>query len=259
MFGEKAKKAFADLNLPYSAVAVKFCYNRPEGYEQYEGEAPFCMFARKVQDENRCFYTTIDNDPCMGKCVLGMTEFDAGHSCGLVGDMRQIYRSAAQNARIYHMAPTLKPGTCNYVLFAPVALCRFEPDVIVCVADTDTCGLLLRATSYISGDPWESKCTYVMGCAWTYTYPYVTGKVNHLFTGMHLGMKMLGVYPAGLHIISIPFQKIDEVVTALTEMRKVPIGARPEDKDDPTEADALKARIDALGADPSLAKNFDIR
>ena len=34
--------------------------------------------------------------------------------------------------------------------------------------------------------------------------------------------------------------------------------ARPEDKDDPTEANALKARIDQLGADPTLPKNYDI-
>ena len=258
MFGEQAKKAFADLNLPYSAVAVKFCYNKPAGYEQYQGEEPFCKFARIVQDENRCFYITVDNEKCMGKCVLGMKEFDAGHASGLTGDMREIYRSASQNALLYHRGTFLQPGTCNYVLFAPVALCRFEPDVVLCVADTDSCGLLLRATSYISGDLWESKCAYVMGCGWTYTYPFISGKVNHLFTGMHLGMKLLGVYPAGLHIITIPFQKLDEVVTALTEMRKVPIGARPEDKADPTEADALKARIDELGADPTLEKNYDI-
>ena len=258
MFGEQAKKAFADLNLTYSAVAVKFCYNKPAGYEQADGQAPFCTFLRKAQDENRAFYTTVDNDACMGKCLLGMQEFDAGHSCGLVGDMRQIYRSASQNALIYHKAPCLKPGSCNYVLFAPVSICKFEPDLVICIADTEQCALLLRATSYISGDLWESKCTYVMGCAWTYTYPFVSGKVNHLFTGMHLGMKMLGVYPAGLHIISIPFQKIDEVVTALTEMRKVPIGSRPEDKEDPTEANALTAQIEKLGLDPTIEKNFDI-
>ena len=56
MLSEKAKKAFSDLELTYPAVAVKFCRNRPENYQQAEGTDVFCSFMKKAQDENRAFF-----------------------------------------------------------------------------------------------------------------------------------------------------------------------------------------------------------
>lgn len=256
MFGEQAKKAFADLNLEYCAVAIKFSHNKPEGYEQAENKDVFCKFLRKAQDENRAFYITVDNEICMGKCVLGMVDFDGGHSSGNVGYIEEIYRSTAANARVYYEAPSLKRGSCNYVVFCPVSQCNFDPDLVVCIANTDQAQLILRATSYISGDIWESKCSYVMSCAWTYAYPYISGKVNHLFTGMHLGMKIMGVYPEGLHILTIPYQKLDEVVTSLTEMRKVPLGLLKDEESQKMNT-AMREHIDSLGSDPGLTIKID--
>jgi uncharacterized protein (DUF169 family) len=252
MFDEKAKKAFAELELPYSAVAVKFCRNRPEGYDQAEGIDVFCSYLKKVQVENKAFYTTAENDKCMGKVVLGMTDLETNHGSGQVGCAMGVFRTAAANARLYYEATMFKRGVCNFVVFCPMALCDFYPDLVICVAPTEQAQLLLRATSYSSGDLWESKCSYVMSCAWTYAYPYVSGKVNHLFTGMHLGLQLQGAYPPGLHIITIPYQKLDEVVTALNEMEKVPLDLRkdPESKQKST---ALRARLEELTADINVA------
>ena len=251
MWSEQAKKAFSDLELPYTAVAVKFCRNRPEGYQHAEGTDVFCSFLKKAQDENRPFFTTIENDDCMGKVVLGMTDLETNHGSGQVGYEVGAFRTASANARLYHEATMLKRGVCNYVVFSPVAQCDFNPDLVICIAPTEKAQLLLRATSYISGDLWESKCSYVMSCAWTYVYPYVSGKVNHLFTGMHLGLQLRQSYPQGLHIITIPYQKIDEVVTALGEMDHV---LRPLLQDAESKKKSLEifARIDELEADISV-------
>lgn len=248
MLSEQAKKAFSDLELPYCAVAVKFCRNRPENYEQAEGIDAFCRFLKKAQDENRGFFTTMENDKCMGKVVLGMTDLETNHGSGQVGYEMGLFRTAAANARLYHEATMLKRGVCNYVVFCPVALCDFNPDLVICIAPPEKAQLLLRATSYISGDLWESKCSYVMSCAWTYTYPYVSGKVNHLFTGMHLGLQIFQAYPPGLHIIAIPYQKLDEVVTALNEMVHVPLELRT-DSESKKKSEKLHTRLDELSAD----------
>ena len=222
MFGEKERDLFKKLELNYPAVAVKFCRNRPLGYEQAEGEKPLCTYLIQAQKEEKAFYITIDNESCMGKVVLGMESLESPmgsvHLSGLVGKNFGAYRTPAANARLYYEAPMLKLGAVNYVLFCPVSLCEFNPDLIVCVADAEKTEILLRASSYISGDLWESKCSYVMSCAWTYIYPYLSGKVNHLFTGMHLGLRKFGDYPAGLHIITIPYQKLPEMTEALSEM-----------------------------------------
>ena len=248
MLSKQAKKAFSDLELPYCAVAVKFCRNRPENYQQAEGTDMFCSFLKKAQDENMAFFTTVENDKCMGKVVLGMTDLETNHGSGQVGYEMGVFRTPAANARLYHEATMLKRGVCNFVVFCPVALCDYDPDLVICIAPTEKAQLLLRATSYISGDLWESKCSYVMSCAWTYAYPYVSGKVNHLFSDMHLGMQIRQSYPQGLHIITIPYQKLDEVITALTEMEHVPLELLT-DTESQTKSLELHARLDTLAAD----------
>ncbi|MBN1568579.1 MAG: DUF169 domain-containing protein [Acidobacteria bacterium] len=251
MLSKQAKKVFSELELPYCAVAVKFCRNKPENYHQAEGTDVFCSFLKKAQDENRAFFTTIENDKCMGKVVLGMTDLETNHGSGQVGYEMGVFRTPAANARLYHEATMLKRGVCNFVVFCPVAICDFHPDLVICIAPAEKAQLLLRATSYISGDLWESRCSYVMSCAWTYAYPYVSGKVNHLFTGMHFGMQIRQSYPQGLHIITIPYQKLDEVVTALTEMEHMPLELLT-DSESKTKCLELHARLDALAADINI-------
>ena len=248
MFDEQAKRTFSNLELQYPAIGVKFCRNRPEGFQQAEGVDVFCSFLKKAQDENRAFFTTVENDKCMGKVVLGMTDLETNHGSGQVGYEIGAFRTAAANARLYHEAPTLKRGVCNFVVFCPVHLCEFNPDLVICIAPTEKAQLILRATSYISGDLWESKCSYVMSCAWTYVYPYLSGKVNHLFSGMHLGLQLSQSYPNGLHIITIPYQKLDEVVIALNEMKQAPLGLLV-DAESRVKVEKLHTRLDALAAD----------
>lgn len=225
MFTDRERSILKKLEMPYPAVAVKLCRNRPEGYEQAEEKDFLCCFLAKAQNENRAFYITMDNETCMGKVVLGMMGLDSAHGsnhgAGYMGKELGAFRTAAANARLYYEAPMIKKGIVNYVLFCPADLCDFTPDILICVADTRSAQLLLRASSYTSGDIWEAKGSYVMSCAWSYVYPYISGKVNHLFTGMHLGMQMKGVYPPGLHIITIPYQKLDEIINALYDMEWV--------------------------------------
>ena len=225
MFGEREKAIFEKLNMPYPAVAVKFCRNRPKDIEQAPEKDLLCCFINKAQKSDKPFYITVDNEDCMGKVVLGMLPLDSdsgsNHAAGYMGRELGAFRTAAANARLYYQAPMLKQNIVHYVVFCPVAKCDFTPDVVICVADTRATQLLLRASSYSSGDIWESKCSYVMSCAWSFVQPFITGKVNYFSTGMQLGMQRKGVYPEGLHIVSIPFPKLDEVVNALYEMEWV--------------------------------------
>jgi uncharacterized protein (DUF169 family) len=129
-----------------------------------------------------------------------------------------VFKTQAPNARLYNFIPTLVPVACNFVIFSPVSDCTFDPDLVIAVANTKQADILMRATSYISGDLWESKSSCVLSCAWTYAFPYISGKINFCITGMHHGLKRRQVYPEGMHIVSIPYQKLDEVVKAMEEM-----------------------------------------
>jgi hypothetical protein len=59
----------------------------------------------------------------------------------------------------------------------------------------------------------------VMGCAWIYNYPYLTGKVNYMVTGMSFGAKAKGVFPEGWLLISLPWDKMKVVLDSLKVMK----------------------------------------
>lgn len=227
---QELKEVFGALELPYVPVAVKYDYARPEGIERTDEVLSFCQFIKKAQTENRRFYVTKEDDNCCGKMALGMVPKEPFDVSGIIGVDYEVFRTPAANIRVHNSYPVVNPGTIRYVQFCPVDQCDFYPDLVICVADVFHAEILMRATSYISGDLWESRATGVMNCAWTYSYPYLEGKVNFSITGMHHGMRRRKVYPAGLHIISIPYQKLDEVVTALQQMPSTTIALREDEE-----------------------------
>lgn len=249
MLSQKAKDLFAKLELEYAPVAVKFSYKKPENTKHIDKVMSFCQFMREAQDTNEKFYMTAENENCNGKMITGMEKPSPLGASGQVGADFGVFRNQAPNARLYSMLPLLREGTVNYVTFCPVEKCDFDPDLVLFVALPDKAEIIMRATSYISGDLWESKSSYVIGCAWMFIYPYLSGKVNRFTTGMHHGMKRRKIYPAGREIISVPYQKLDELVEALGEMDWVPITMR----EDEESRRIVKERMDAWADfDPEL-------
>lgn len=255
MFGTREKEAFAKLELEYPAIAVRFHLTPPENCERTDEVLSFCQFLKKAQTENRRFYITKEDENCNGKIPLGMAPKSAFTVSGIVGVDFELFRTPAPNIRVHNSYPVINPGTINYVEFCPVSLCDFYPDLVLCVADTRQAEILMRATSYISGDLWESKCSSMLSCAWSYAYPYLSGKVNYTITGMHHGMRRRKIYPAGMHVITIPYQKLDEVVTALTEMPMVTIAVR-EDEESKAELARRAARWAELAAEYNSSDNL---
>ena len=218
MLSDRAKELFAQLDLELSPIAVKFSYNRPAGFEECTDQQPLCKYARAAMDADKPFYISLANEKCLGRMSLGYEPFEEKCQSGLVGYERGYFRTSAANAHLYHEITPLKPGQCNFVTFAKVADCEFDPDILIFVAPTKKAAIIQRAGAWVSGDCWESKCSMVLSCAWMYAYPYVTGKINQIITGMASGMSRYKLFPVGMHLISVPFQKIDELVAGLDEM-----------------------------------------
>jgi hypothetical protein len=72
--------------------------------------------------------------------------------------------------------------------------------------------------SYSTGELWESVKTPVLSCSWIYAYPWLTGKVNHMVTGMGFGSRGKQVLPMGWMLISIPWDKIPGILKSLEKM-----------------------------------------
>lgn len=257
MLSDKAKELFAKLDLEYEPIAIKFSYNCPAGFEELTESRQFCSYLKVAQTSDKPFFIRMSTDACLGKCVLGYEPFEDKCQAGIVGFERSLFGSQAANARLYHHITILKSGVANYVTFSKVSQCTFNPDLIIFVAPVEKAALIMRASSWVSGDPWESKSSVALSCAWTYAYPFVSGKVNTCMTGMHFGLTKQKLYPAGLHMITVPYQKIDEVVRGLDEMDWVYVAMR-EDEEGKEIAKAVDAKLKAYD-DPEAVFDFSER
>lgn len=235
MLNDDAKGLIAKLSLDYPAVAVAFRFERPTDLQPYRGEKlAFCQYLKRAQSGGEGFYITADDDACYGRMALGMIDKPPVTASGQAGLDFGCYKTAVAGQQLYQKLPILEPRTVNYVAFSPVESCRFDPALIVFVADLPQADVIMRATSYISGDLWESVSSPVISCAWMYAYPVISGKPNHITTGFYHGLKRRKAYPAGLRMISVPFRKFDEFFAALGEMDWTLIAFR-EDEDSKAE------------------------
>ena len=89
---------------------------------------------------------------------------------------------------------------------------------MILLADTPQTEILLRALSYRTGQMWISRYTPAIGCAWIYTYPYLSGELNYTIAGLGHGMKRRKLFPEGRQIISIPFDLLPSLLQTLQEM-----------------------------------------
>jgi uncharacterized protein (DUF169 family) len=106
----------------------------------------------------------------------------------------------------------------NYVALSPLNKLPFDPDVLVILAKTSQTEILLRAMSYRTGKMWSSKCSAAIGCAWIFVYPYITGELNYMMTGLGHGMKRRKLFREGQQLVSIPFDLLPSMIQTLQDM-----------------------------------------
>ena len=230
MLRENDKKLIERLDLKYPCIAIKFSLARPK-CDHYEGEKlAFCQYVKYAQDSGKNFYISSEDDACYGKLALGMAPIQPVTASGEAGKDFGVYKQQLPNMLLYKDLPLLPAGTVRFVEFAPVIECTFQPDLLFFVADIPEADIIMRATTYISGDLWESVSSPVMSCTWMYAYPLVSKKVNHITTGLYHGLKRRKAYPAGLRMISIPYNKFPEFFQALEEMDKTLIAFREDEE-----------------------------
>ena len=211
---------FKELELELEPVGVKFLYNKPEGIKRLEKKIGLCEMLPEAQ-KGDAFYADKDNHECAGPLVLGLIDLDPFFESGQLGPKLEIFQEARANRRLYHDIPKLEKGTCNYVIFAPLHALDFEPDVFIVTGKARQAEIILRSLSYSTGKKYLSKGTPVLGCAWTFIYPYNSGEVNFSISGLTFGHIAREVLPEGLVSVSIPFDVLALMIENLNEMKWV--------------------------------------
>jgi uncharacterized protein (DUF169 family) len=199
-------------------VGVKFSAKRPDKVRRSAEKMAFCEMLKKAQEGN-VFFSDAENHACdAGLYVLGQAEAPAPFVSGEFGAGLRIFEEPRSASRLYHNLPRITKGVVNYVAFSPLNMLPFDPDVLIILAKTSQTEILLRAMSYRTGKPWLSKYSPAIGCAWIYVYPYLTGELNYIITGLGHGMKRRKLFPEGQQLVSIPFDILPSVLKALRDM-----------------------------------------
>jgi uncharacterized protein (DUF169 family) len=213
----KDYSVFDKFNFEHKPVGIKFLLNRPEGLEKLQESMPICQMFREAQDRSP-FYAAGENFACVERLLMGIMEPEPIFESGQIGAKEKIYQEARANRRIYQYVPKLTRDTVRYVTFSPVDKLSFEPDVLVITASPSQAEIILRALSYSTGKPLTTKITPVLMCAWIFFYPYVTGELNYMITGLGYGMRIRKLLPEGLVLISVPYDLIPMLIDNLQDM-----------------------------------------
>jgi uncharacterized protein (DUF169 family) len=217
---------YKKLKLERPVVGMKYCFNRPEGIRQLDKSLALCEMVKEAQQRSEPFYFSKENEDCAGKNALGMEETSVAAAAGQVGGGGRIFQDDRANSnliyRVHENFPKPVKGTINYVAYAQIEQLTFEPDLLVIVGTAGQAEIVLRAMSYTTGELYRSVVSTVFACASLYVYPYQTGNVNYVVTGMTFGMKSKEVFPEGLVLIVIPYHWIPAVTQSLNVMTWVP-------------------------------------
>lgn len=212
---------FAKFNFRYKPAGIKFALTRPEGMEPLDRKLAFCEILKEALQSQKPFYFAKEHEDCFGKAILGMVQEDQslGES-GIIGYKWGIFQEPRANGRLYHRNFHLGKGTVKYVALAPFDQLTFDPDLLLIMATPEQAEIVLRASSYATGELYESKSSPVLGCSWLTTYPFMSGKINYLLTNLQThGMKGRQAFPDGWVLISIPFDRLSSVADGLREMK----------------------------------------
>jgi len=199
-------------------VGVKFTADRPEGLDRLGDPMALCEMLKKAQEGNAFFADEKSHTCDAGPHVLGRAEASGPFVSGKFGAGLKIFEEPRAASRLYRYLPRIGKGVANYVSFSPLQKLAFDPDVLVILAQTGQTEILLRAMSYKTGKMWSSKFSAAIGCAWVLVYPFVTGELNYMVTGLGHGMKRRMLFPEGRQLVSIPFDLLPSMLQTLQEM-----------------------------------------
>lgn len=212
-------EASSRIGLEMPAVGVKYWTGPPEEISRLDTTMRLCEMLRHAQQGN-AFYAAPENHLCGAALYALGKDLPPVYTSGVYGAGLEVFDSSRAASRLYDHIPRLQERRgIEYVTLAPLDKLTYEPDLLILAAREEQSEVLLRAMSYSTGKMWTSKATGVIGCAWLFVYPYLTGEMNYTPI-LSMGMRALKVIPPGMHLLSIPF---DMCAVVLDSLKRMPI------------------------------------
>jgi uncharacterized protein (DUF169 family) len=204
----------------YKPVGIKYTLKKPDDINPLSKGLAICEMFKEAQTSEP-FYATKETTQC-GEHVVGYEEFPTLMYSGQLGPHFSMFRTALANRRVYDYIRLLPKDSAKYIIHASYDKMTFDPDLIIFTANTRQAEILMRASTFASGDMWSMKGSTCLACAWLYSYPYMTGELNFSISGLGFSMKARNVLPDGLILISVPANQLPILMDNLNEMEWEP-------------------------------------
>ncbi len=211
---------FDRFNFERKPVGIRYSLQKPDGIEPLDKSLGLCELFKEAQT-SRPFYATEETIQC-GGIIAGMGEFPPVMYSGQLGPNFSMFKTPGANRRVYDYIPSLPKDSVKYISCAAIDQMSFDPDVMIITANTAQAEILLRASSYANGKMWSNKGSTCLACAWLYAYPYLSGELNYVISGLGFSMKARQVLPDGLIIICVPFDVLSSLMENLRDMEWEP-------------------------------------
>jgi len=218
---QKDLSIYSKFNFEKQPLGIKFLFFKPEEVDPLPSEKPLslCEMLVEAQSCRKPFYLGKGYpETCVGKILLGMQDMEPFAESGQIGEKLKIFQEARANYAFYQRVPRFARNIVNYVVFAPLDVLTFEPDLLVITADHGQAEIVMRSMTYSTGELYNSRTTPVMGCAWLFVYPFQSGEVNYIVPEMVHGMKGRELFSKHSIVISIPYHWIPTMTRNLEEM-----------------------------------------
>jgi len=230
----------AEFQFAIQPVGIKYLVRPPVGVTRLDQKMALCEMLKRAQQGDP-FYADADSHTCeAGPYVLGYKDVEESFVSGEYGARLQVFSDTRAASRLYHYVPKITKGVVKYVAFSRLDKLSFDPDVLIVLGNISQMEILLRAMSYRDGRMWSSRYSAAIGCSWLFVYPYLSGEINFVATGLGSGMKRRKLFPEGLHFVSIPFDQLTSILQVLKEMPWVP---RPLGPDGPEYVKQLRKEL----------------
>lgn len=201
-----------------SPVGVRYSSRPPSSINRLEEKLTLCEMLKKAQ-EGHAFYADVQNNSCGASTyVLGQEDIHEQFINGEFGAACRIFDSPRSAGRLYHYIPKIEKGVVKFISLAPLDKLQYDPDVLIVMSRPEQTEILLRSTSYQTGKMWSSFSSAAIGCAWLFVYPFLSGEVNYVITGLGHGMKRRKLFQEGYQLVAIPLDRLPAILDALTEM-----------------------------------------
>ena len=213
------KKLNQLLKLENEMVAIKWSVKEPKNVKKEDDKSKFCTKLTKAMD-GEIFYSTLEEEECMGGArysgLKDMKEYPSNVQSGAFMVSNGLYKDIPAVQRSRENEAYINPGIFSAILFAPLNMAEFEPDVIFLLCSAKQGMEILHANAYDSGKHGLGTDA-VPVCSSMAATPYMTGKVTYGF-GDIAARKNMDINQEDI-MVSIPGSDLPRIISNLDEMR----------------------------------------